>query len=250
MNTDNKKVNLLLVFESLALVVVLVCAIMINISKAAEGTPSTGSSPSEIVGSEDTEESSGTENLPEDTEGNTENKPTFSASVEAKLASMTVAQKVAQLFVVTPEQLTGVDQVTIFGNTSKAALDTYPVAGMVYSSLNYSSDEQLQSLVGGAKDYYLEKNGVVMFAIAAEADRDVLPSSAGLVAELDVAKFNAASGDAEACIKAIKDGADMIYLPADFKGVYEAILNAVNDGTVSEDRLNNAVGNVLTAKGV
>lgn len=49
-------------------------------------------------------------------------------------------------------------------------------------------------------------------------------------------------------VAAIKSGMDMIYTSSSFKSMYEEVLNAVNDGTISSIRLNNAIGRILSAK--
>ena len=52
----------------------------------------------------------------------------------------------------------------------------------------------------------------------------------------------------EAAVKAIVAGMDMIFNPADFVEAYEAVVEAVNDGTISQLRLENAVGRILELK--
>lgn len=55
-------------------------------------------------------------------------------TVERLIATMTLEQKVAQLFLVTPEQLTGVSKATVAGSKTERALQEIPVGGLVYSS--------------------------------------------------------------------------------------------------------------------
>ena len=52
----------------------------------------------------------------------------------------------------------------------------------------------------------------------------------------------------EAAVAAIKAGADMIYLPEDFKKAYEGVLKAVNDGTITEDRINESLRRIFRIK--
>ena len=56
--------------------------------------------------------------------------------VEEILAGLTLQEKVAQLFVVTPEALTGADSVTMAGETTAAAFSSYPVGGIIYMEPN------------------------------------------------------------------------------------------------------------------
>ena len=55
-------------------------------------------------------------------------------------------------------------------------------------------------------------------------------------------------GADNAAVMAIKAGADMILLPADFNTAYTAVLNAVNNGEITEERLNQSVKRILKLK--
>lgn len=72
--------------------------------------------------------------------------------VQQKLESMTLEQKVAQLFVVTPEQLTGVSQAVVAGSATQRALDDIPVGGLCYFAQNITGDQQLRDLLAGTCD--------------------------------------------------------------------------------------------------
>ena len=52
----------------------------------------------------------------------------------------------------------------------------------------------------------------------------------------------------QAAVEAIKAGADMIYLPEDFETAYNGLLDAVNNGTVSEERINESLGRIFRVK--
>lgn len=66
---------------------------------------------------------------------------------EEILENMTREEKVAQLFVITPEELTGVGSVQSAGSTTKEALGKYPVGGLVYFNGNLISYEQTQTML-------------------------------------------------------------------------------------------------------
>lgn len=66
---------------------------------------------------------------------------------EEILETMTKEEKVAQLFVITPEALTGVDSVQSAGNATKEALEKYPVGGLVYFGGNLISPEQTKTML-------------------------------------------------------------------------------------------------------
>lgn len=72
--------------------------------------------------------------------------------VQQKIDSMTLEQKVAQLFVTTPEQLTGVSQAVVAGSATQRALDDIPVGGLCYFAQNITGDQQLRDLLSGTYD--------------------------------------------------------------------------------------------------
>lgn len=52
----------------------------------------------------------------------------------------------------------------------------------------------------------------------------------------------------ECAVRAINAGADIVLLPYDLDEAYDTVLNAVKDGTISKDRLNESVERILTLK--
>ena len=53
---------------------------------------------------------------------------------------------------------------------------------------------------------------------------------------------------AEAAVAALSAGADMLLMPADFYAAYNGVLQAVADGTVTEERIDESVYRILTVK--
>ena len=92
----------------------------------------------------------------------TEEELTGQRSAEI-LSQMTIEEKVAQMFFITPEQLTGADNVTATGDATKAALDRYPVGGLVYFAKNLQTPEQTRSMLQGAQDYVMQTRGLPLF---------------------------------------------------------------------------------------
>ena len=52
----------------------------------------------------------------------------------------------------------------------------------------------------------------------------------------------------KAAVLAVTAGVDMILMPADYNTAYTGILNAVNDGTITEERINESVTRIVKAK--
>jgi len=55
-----------------------------------------------------------------------------SDKISAMLTEMTLAEKVYQMFIVTPESLTGESPVTLAGEITRNALESQPVGGLIY----------------------------------------------------------------------------------------------------------------------
>ncbi|MDO4291839.1 MAG: glycoside hydrolase family 3 protein [Eubacteriales bacterium] len=77
----------------------------------------------------------------------------LSDMVEDTIAGMTLEQKVAGLFFVTPEQLTGVGQVIQAGDGTREALAKYPVGGIIYFAKNIQSADQLTQMLSNTVSY-------------------------------------------------------------------------------------------------
>ena len=96
-------------------------------------------------------------------EGKGESAPAADSWVEARLSGMTLEEKVAQLFFVTPEALTGVGQVIQTGDTSRKAFSEYPVGGIIYFAWNLQTPEQAKQMIGGMAEYALSETGIPVF---------------------------------------------------------------------------------------
>lgn len=72
---------------------------------------------------------------------------------EELLADMTLREKVCQLFVVQPSAITGVSSVTAAGETTRQALERYPVAGLLYDTSNLVTMEQTRTMLANVQSY-------------------------------------------------------------------------------------------------
>ena len=52
----------------------------------------------------------------------------------------------------------------------------------------------------------------------------------------------------EAAIMALKAGCDMLLMPEDFEKAYQGVLNAVQNGTISEERIDDALRRIYRIK--
>ena len=81
--------------------------------------------------------------------------------VEQILSRLSLEQKVAQLFVVTPEALTGGDTVTAGSSTLRSAIASRPVGGIIYFGANLRNPSQTRALLANTKSYAKDACGLV-----------------------------------------------------------------------------------------
>lgn len=78
------------------------------------------------------------------------------------LAKMTLEEKIYQMFMVTPEMLTGYGVVTEAGDSTKAALAQYPVGGLIYFAQNLETQEQTRTMLSNCQAF-AEESGIGLF---------------------------------------------------------------------------------------
>lgn len=103
---------------------------------------------SESLLQEDRRRAEGEEN---NTEDRIKKAAAINDSAERKVKNMMTEEKVAQLFIITPEQLTGYEKVTRAKEATKDALKKYPVGGLIYFSENLQNEEQVKELTKDTK---------------------------------------------------------------------------------------------------
>lgn len=89
--------------------------------------------------------------------------PTLDDRAAEKAASLTLEQKVAQLFVVTPEAITGVGTATKAGPTTQQALAAHPVGGLVYFKKNLVSADQTREMIANSQAFAQDACGLPLF---------------------------------------------------------------------------------------
>lgn len=72
---------------------------------------------------------------------------------EELLSGMALREKLCQLMIVRPEVLTGESPVTAAGETTRLALETYPVGGLIYSVDNLVTQEQTREMISNTQSY-------------------------------------------------------------------------------------------------
>ncbi len=81
----------------------------------------------------------------------------------AVVAGMSLEQKVAQMFVVTPDALTGTNGATVVGNTTKRVYAEYPVGGLIYQKGNFKTKEQTKAMLEAMEALSIETVALPIF---------------------------------------------------------------------------------------
>ncbi len=160
--------------------------------------------------------------------------------VQAKLSSMSLEEKVAQLFLITPEALTGAGTVTQAGEATRAALEQYPVGGLIYFQGNIVSEQQVTDMITRQQQFSQERIGLPLLISVDEEGGQV--TRVASCANVDVPKFEdtaqiGASGDssrAHASGQAIGSYLSRMGFNLDFAPVADTLTNP--DNTVVKRR--------------
>lgn len=94
--------------------------------------------------------------------------------VEQALSALSIEQKIAQMFLVTPEELTGADVVVAAGDVTRLAISDRPVGGIIYSDPNLQDPEQTREMLASTQQFSQDSCGLPMFIGVDEEGGDVI----------------------------------------------------------------------------
>lgn len=159
---------------------------------------------------------------------------------EEYVDKMSLNEKVCQLFVVTPEQLTGVDVATVAGETTKSQLKKYPVGGIVYYPQNVESKKAFNEMIDTTQSYsktplFIMKDG----SKTTFTYKDQLQVSDSLAKSKNIKKD---------VLTAFNDGNQIILMPKDLGTAVKTITSAVKNGKIKEEDLEVAVAEIINTK--
>jgi hypothetical protein len=209
----------------------------------------------------------------------------FNDEVEAKLSAMTLEEMVSQMFLVTPEDLTGSEEVSLAGSLCQSAITAYPVGGILCDEGNFIGSESAADNLYNLQTYADQRIGVDLFLLVEDETASELSGQvSGIISrqqELGTenltflegqASFDAAateelrqqdvgtvliSGDLSllspediggAAVKAVNAGMNLLYVSDGFAEAYAAVLEAVQQGQIDQTLIRNAAGRILRAK--
>ncbi len=144
----------------------------------------------EILSSEDDIAAVSPEPVPEPAEPTEEEM--LDELVDARIESMSLEDKVAGLFLVTPETVMGGTAVVQAGEDARQALTRRPVGGLVWLSQNIQSEEQIREMFASIKEYATYP---LFMAVDEEGGSVARVTSAGIGSPAEAASEIGASGD-------------------------------------------------------
>ena len=93
------------------------------------------------------------------TDSTSQNIPDKTDKVQQIVDSMSLEEKVAQLFLVQPEAIVDIGTATAAGDATKQAINKTPVGGFVYFSDNLQSEQQVQDMLRNVQKYSEDRIG-------------------------------------------------------------------------------------------
>ena len=152
------------------------------------------------------------------------------AAVDERIGAMTLEQKVAQLFIVTPEALVeGVSQVTQAGDMTREGVTAHPVGGIVYFAQTLLDPEQTTPMLAHVKQFYADAGNVAPF-IAVDEERGtvvrVADNEAFGAQDVGDASALGSAGDTEAAKRAAEQIADYL-MPLGFNLDFAPVADVV-----------------------
>ncbi|NLT10546.1 MAG: hypothetical protein GXY08_13770 [Ruminococcus sp.] len=103
-------------------------------------------------------------------------------SPEKQLSKLTLRQKVSQLFIASPDQLTGVKNATDANTTMKRTIADTPVGGVIFNGSNLTSKKQLSAMLINMTIYFEQSCGIgTMVSVSEQGGKNASPVSEKLL---------------------------------------------------------------------
>ena len=112
----------------------------------------------------------------------------YDGIIKQHLERLTLEQKIYQMFIITPESLTGYDVVTAAGSATSYAFAQTPVGGLIYDEDNMVDSTQLSDMLTNIQTYSYDNVGLPLFTCIIEEGGDQSPIANSW--NFDVATFD------------------------------------------------------------
>lgn len=179
----------------------LLAAVLVYLAvRRGTGVPSIGTGIVQTRATTQNEPTEPPETIPPETEPPTQ-QPTEPELSDEKIAAqtlletMTLEEKVWQLIVTTPDALANVYGADMAGDMTRAALEQYPVGGVVYFGQNIISETQIREMIAGTQSF---SRIPLLIGVDEEGGRVSRLSGVGATTAFDPMAVYGAAGDENA----------------------------------------------------
>ena len=210
----------------------------------------------------------------------------FSSEVIERLFAMSTEEKAAQLLMASPEELTGDDLVTGAYEEMEEAFQDLPIAGLIFTNTNFETTSETRESLAAISEYSKNATGFLPFLVLNDGntsisamsnqgynmyqipigrndaaalltqatDNGMLPVYTGALASLSsnpdynssVAIANVES--AQEIAESIISGNTFLYRTVSLNRTFSNLVGLIEDGEISEEELNLAVGHIISLK--
>lgn len=170
-----------------------------------------------------------------ETEGGEQKEVSLNAQKDAEklMKDMSLHDKICQMFIVSPEGLTGVSTATVAGDTTKASIEKNPVGGLIYFEKNINDRDQIKDMISGTQKFAKEYNKIPLFTCVDEEGGKVSRVASALddVTKLDNMYTYKEKGTdtARTNAKTIAESIAELGFNVDFAPVADTFSNSSND---------------------
>lgn len=155
--------NAAIAFSAFIIVIImLITGMAVTVHQVLRNSPKENSPVADSTEQTETEDASGSAEILADN-SETAEIPVVDPLLEQAIqvvSGMTLEEKTAQLFMITPDALTGFDGVNIAGETSKNAYSEFPVGGLIYMSKNLQDTDQTKDMLSKMNAIAQERTGL------------------------------------------------------------------------------------------
>lgn len=191
---------------------------------------------------------------PEPVEEEAEEEDILGELAVSYFSEMSIENKVAGLFMVTPEAITGVRTATQAGDGTQKALNEYAVGGLIYFSHNISDKEQIMKMLSNTasmSNYPIflavdEEGGDISRVANSNIEVEKVGAMSAIGAEGDTAKAREAGATIGAYLKEIGFNVDFAPVADVASGEDSALGNRAfgSDPQLVKEMVSNAVGGI------
>ncbi|MFI3171396.1 MAG: hypothetical protein R3Y58_03350 [Eubacteriales bacterium] len=205
--------------------------------------------------------------VPEEIEQELDVEDSLQEEVDSYMNSMNLESKVAQLFITTPEELTGIGIAVQAGETTKQKIKTYAIGGLIFTEQNFESLDQIQLMLNSLRVYTKTPLFLVIDEVGATRVTNTNTSLYDTGFNLESIEnqlyclssdssestalanyFNVLFVNDDDVVSVFNEGYELLVVQDDFIEMYEQMVEAVRTGEISEESLDDVVEKILTYK--